>query len=133
MFQDVKGKEVQKQAFATFDITPPENIMMDFDFENRVVIMKNKKTQQMIILFGSEHNCEQSISFGKQLIDTFKPKTIFLEEQPLEEKVQETYTDDKTGVTYPGYNKLLDRLSELEMRVFVEQSILRNTHDYQVD
>jgi hypothetical protein len=58
LFQEIKGKELQKQAFQTFGITPPENILMDFDFENRVVIMKNRKTQQMIILFGSEHHCE---------------------------------------------------------------------------
>jgi hypothetical protein len=43
---------------ATFNLNPPDNMMIDFDFENRVVIMKNRKTQQMIILFGSEHNCE---------------------------------------------------------------------------
>lgn len=45
----------------------------------------------MIIMFGSEHHCEQSIQFGKQLIDTFKPKTIFIEDTPLEERVQELY------------------------------------------
>ena len=50
---------------AVFEMKPPDNIMMDFDFENRVVIMKNKATKQMIIVFGSEHNCEHSIGFGK--------------------------------------------------------------------
>jgi hypothetical protein len=72
---------------ATFNLNPPDNMMIDFDFENRVVIMKNRKTQQMIILFGSEHNCEQSIAFGKQLIDTFKPKTLFIEDTPLESEI----------------------------------------------
>ena len=64
LFHEIKGKELSKQAMVAFDLRPPENIMMDFDFENRVVIMKNKQTKQMIIVFGSEHNCEQSIQFG---------------------------------------------------------------------
>jgi hypothetical protein len=85
LFHEIKGKELSKQAMLAFDLQPPENIMMDFDFENRVVIMKNKATKQMIIVFGSEHNCEHSIQFGKQLIDTFKPKTLFIEDAPLEE------------------------------------------------
>ena len=72
--------------------------------------MKNKKTKQMIITFGSEHNCEQSIGFGKQLMETFKPKTLFLEDSPLEERTQESYTDEK-GVTYPVVNKVIDRLT----------------------
>jgi hypothetical protein len=42
LFNEIKGKELSKQAMQAFDLRPPENIMMDFDFENRVVIMKNK-------------------------------------------------------------------------------------------
>ena len=88
LFQEIKGKELTKQALAAFDMHPPDNIMMEFDFENRVVIMKIKVTKQMIIVFGSEHNCEQSIGFGKQLMDTFRPKTIFIEDTPLEEPIK---------------------------------------------
>jgi hypothetical protein len=110
LFQGVNAKESSKQALQAFGIEPPENILIDFDFENRVVIMKNKKTKQMIIMFGSEHNCEQSIGFGKQLMDTFKPKTLFLEDSPLEERTQEEHTDDK-GFTYPPVNKVIDRLN----------------------
>lgn len=95
LFQGVNAKDSSKLALQAFGIEPPENILLDFDFENRVVIMKNKKTKQMIIMFGSEHNCEHSIGFGKQLMDTFKPKTIFLEDSPLEEGVQEGHTDEK--------------------------------------
>lgn len=58
LFQGVNAKESSKAALKAFGISPPDNIMIDFDFENRVVIMKNKKTKQMIIVFGSEHNCE---------------------------------------------------------------------------
>jgi hypothetical protein len=110
LFQGVNAKEASKQALKAYGIEPPENIMIDFDVENRVVIMKNKKTKQMIIVFGSEHNCEQSIGFGKQLMDTFKPKTLFLEDSPLEERIQDLYTDEN-GFTYPAVNKVIDRLN----------------------
>jgi len=43
-------------------------------------------------------------------MDTFKPKTLFLEDSPLEERTQESYTDEK-GVTYPVVNKVIDRLT----------------------
>ncbi len=105
LFQGVNPKESSKQALQAYGIEPPESILIDFDFENRVVIMKNKKTKQMIILFGSEHNCDQSIGFGKQLMDTFKPKTIFMEDSPLEERINEQFTDDK-GYTIPALNKI---------------------------
>lgn len=133
LFNDVKGKEVQKQALATFALNPPENIMMDFDFENRVVIMKNKKTQQMMILFGSEHQCEQSISFGKQLIDTFKPKTLFVEAEPLEESSEESRYDEVQGTTFPGASKIIDSVKGLELNAFIQASIIQNTDAYQVD
>lgn len=68
----------------------------------------------MIIMFGSEHNCEHSIGFGKQLMDTFKPKTLFLEDSPLEESLQEGHTDDQ-GLYIPGVNKIVDRLSGAEL------------------
>ena len=45
MFSDIKGKELQKQAMQTFKLEAPENLLVDFDFENRVIIMKNRKTQ----------------------------------------------------------------------------------------
>ena len=45
LFQEIKGKELSKQAMIAFEMKPPDNIMMDFDFENRVVIMKNKVTK----------------------------------------------------------------------------------------
>jgi hypothetical protein len=106
--------------------------MMEFDFENRVMIMKNKKTKQMIILFGSEHQCEQSIAFGKQLMDTFKPKTLFLEDSPLEERLQEAFTDDQ-GYKIPAVNKVQDRLRGSQLQMFIQESIVMNKEAYEVD
>ena len=114
-------------ALHAFGIDPPDNILLDFDFENRVVIMKNKKTKQMIIMFGSEHNCEHSIAFGKQLMDTFKPKTVFMEDSPLEERVGE----GEKGVE--GVNKVVDRLAGEELKEFIMGSIVMNKEAYEVD
>ena len=100
LFQEVPRKEISKQAKQLFKIEPTENLLMDFDFENSVVIMKNSKTQQVIILYGSKHDCEQSINFGKQLLDTFKPKTLVIEEQPLSRKLTPEETDSK-GFVHP--------------------------------
>lgn len=116
-------------ALHAFGIEPPENILIDFDFENRVVIMKNKKTKQMIIMFGSEHNCEHSIGFGKQLMDTFKPKTVFLEDSPLEERA----SGDEKGLKEEGVTKVVDRLAGEELKEFIMGSIVMNKEAYEVD
>ena len=116
-------------ALQAFGIEPPENILIDFDFENRVVIMKNKKTKQMIIMFGSEHNCEHSIGVGKQLMDTFKPKTVFLEDSPLEERV----SGDEKGLKEEGVTKVVDRLAGEELKEFIMGSIVMNKEAYEVD
>ena len=80
----MKHKEAVKQASKMYGLNPmPDYMLIDFDFENGVVIMKNKNTNQVIILYGSEHESEPSIQFGKQLMDTFKPRTLLLEDSPL--------------------------------------------------
>jgi hypothetical protein len=129
LFQGVNAKDSSKLALHAFGIEPPENILIDFDFENRVVIMKNKKTKQMIIMFGSEHNCEHSIGFGKQLMDTFKPKTVFLEDSPLEERV----SGDEKGLKEEGVTKVVDRLAGEELKEFIMGSIVMNKEAYEVD
>lgn len=55
-----------------------------------------------------------------------------MEDTPLEERVQEPYEDEK-GLIYPGVNKVIDRVSANELRIFIEQSIVSNTDQYQVD
>ncbi|CDW77264.1 UNKNOWN [Stylonychia lemnae] len=130
--QDVKQKDAQKQAFEIYQISPPENLLIDFDFENRVVIIKNKKTQQMIILFGSDHHCEDSINFGKQLMDTFKPQTIMVEEKPIETLKQELYEDDK-GNIYPQINDLISVLKGQEYKSFIQESVIENPENFTYD
>lgn len=44
LFQEVKPKQATKLAYQAFDLNLPGNMLLDFDFENRVVIMKNKNT-----------------------------------------------------------------------------------------
>jgi hypothetical protein len=86
----------------------------------------------MIIVFGSEHNCEHSIGFGKQLIDTFKPKTVFIEDNPLEEPLKQGERDEN-GFVYPGINKVIDRLQGEEMVHFIKESIVNNKEAYDLD
>lgn len=86
----------------------------------------------MIILFGSEHHCEQSINFGKQLIDTFKPKSILIEERPLEISKQDAFEDDN-GLIYPQINEQIYKLKNVELKNFIEQSILKDEESYEVN
>ena len=34
-------------------------------------------------------------------MDTFKPKTLIVEESPLQEKIRDAYNDEKNGFIYP--------------------------------
>mmetsp|Transcript_13062 Transcript_13062/g.20283 ORF Transcript_13062/g.20283 Transcript_13062/m.20283 type:complete len:83 (+) Transcript_13062:139-387(+) len=71
-------------------VMPPEHISVSFDFQNKVVLFLNRQSQQTIILYGSEaeglppQQATGIVQFGNQLIDQFKPKTIIVEEQPLQ-------------------------------------------------
>lgn len=51
----------------------------------------------------------------------------------MEEKLQDPYTDDKTGFTYPGVNKIIDSVKDTELSAFIDASILLNTDAYTVD
>ena len=74
LFQDVKRKEVTLQTCRLLGIDlPPDQFRLDFDFQNSVVILQNRESGQTIVIHGSDHSDKSSISFGKQLLDTFKP------------------------------------------------------------
>jgi len=40
-----------------------------------------------MVIYGSIHADEKSITFGHQLMDTFKPKTLLVEDGPLQAKL----------------------------------------------
>ena len=85
LFQEVKRKEVALQTCRLWGIElDPEKFRVDFDFQNSVFILQNKMSGQTIIVHGSVHEEASSISFGKQLIDTFKPSSILVEDGPLQ-------------------------------------------------
>jgi hypothetical protein len=65
-------------------------------------------------------------------MDTFKPKTIFLEDSPLEERVREEQRDEK-GLKEPGVTKVVDRLTGEELKEFIMGSIVMNKEAYEVD
>ena len=81
----MKRKEVALKACQLWEIElPPEQFRVDFDFQNNVAILQNRQTGQTIIIYGSQIDEEKSIGFGKQLLDTFKPKSILIENSPLQ-------------------------------------------------
>lgn len=55
IFKEVRRQEAQKLAFSSLfgGVTPPEHISLSFDFENKVVLILNKESQQTIILCGT--------------------------------------------------------------------------------
>ena len=95
LFQDMKRKEVALKACKLWDIElPADQFRVDFDFQNSVAILQNKTSGQTIIIHGGSQD-EQSISFGKQLIDTFKPKSVLVDDGPLQaEKVARAISDE---------------------------------------
>lgn len=64
----------------------------------------NKKSQQTILMYGTNaegQEAEGQIRFGQQLIDQFKPKTLIVEESPIQIERQEGYLDENSGLYYP--------------------------------
>ena len=53
-------------------------------------------------------------------MDTFKPRTVFLEDSPLEERVD-------------GGVKVVKKVSGQVMQEFIQESIVMNKESYEVD
>lgn len=84
LFAEMPRKEVAIKTSQLMGIQlPPDDYRIDFDHQNRVVILQNRLASQSIIIYGSMHDQLSSIQFGKQLLDTFKPQTILVEDGPL--------------------------------------------------
>ena len=56
-------------------------------------------------MYGSENRKEDSIKFGTQLIDTFKPLSILLEDEPFSERESPKMLSDKVEI--PGTETVL--------------------------
>ena len=79
MFKDVRRAEAVKLAYQTLfgGMKPPEHISVNFDFENKVVLLLNKTSKQTIVLCSTQsadnltvvQDIERIIRFGQQLID----------------------------------------------------------------
>lgn len=64
------------------------------------------------MIYGSQHTDERSIAFGKQLIDTFKPKSLLLEDGPLQTKLISPQVGD--GLFAPKAYELLTGLEGIQ-------------------
>jgi hypothetical protein len=70
LFNEPKRNNISKQGVQKLlgNIEVPEHLSVNFDFENRVVILLNKRSQQTILLYASQPQ-GRHIAFGKQLQD----------------------------------------------------------------
>ena len=84
-------------------------------------------------MHGSEHEEPSSISFGKQLIDTFKPSSVLVEDGPLQVVEQAEFRCPDTGFIYPESYSLTDELYGDVCNEFVRRSIEENNSAYVVD
>ena len=56
LFAEMPRKEVAQKTCDLIKMKlPEEEYRVDFDHQNKVVIMSNKRTSQTIILYGSQH------------------------------------------------------------------------------
>lgn len=75
-------------------------------------------------------SAESQIDFGKKLLDQFKPKTIIIEESPLQVISQEPKFQD--GLWYPEVNDSTYALSGEDFELFMTKSVIENEH-YVID
>lgn len=108
---------------------PPDYISVNFDFENKVVIFLNKKSQQTILLYGSQvagkdpNEAESIVRFGQQLIDHFKPMSILVEESPLQIPKQESFANDQ-GIIFPAVSENISQLKGSDFEAFIESQVI---------
>ena len=133
LFQDIKRKEVALLTSKLWELEfDPEQFRVDFDFQNSVSILQNKASGQTIVVHGSQHGDKKSISFGMQLIDTFKPLSILVEDGPLQIVKESGYECDKTGFVYPEIYDLTHELSGELADTFIT-NLEANTEAYRID
>jgi hypothetical protein len=84
LFKEMDRKDVANKACELWGIElPDDRFRLDFDFQNRVSLIHNKQTQQVLIIHDAGELKLENLAFGKQLIDEFKPKIILAEVSPL--------------------------------------------------
>ena len=74
------------------------------------------------------HDQASSINFGKQLIDTFKPSTILVEDGPLNTLKKPKRTEG--GLNFPPEFDSLNKLEGSQISDFVNLHILSNKDAY---
>ena len=79
------------------------------------------------------HSDKSSINFGKQLIDTFKPQSILLEDGPLQVPKDLEFTCPDTGFTHPATYDLTHELAGKVADEFIRRSIEDNSDAYRMD
>lgn len=141
IFKETRRNESQKMAAGSIlkGAEIPEHISVNFDFENKVVIFLNKKSQQTILLYGNSLQPGQSntqanegaVRFGFQLMDQFKPSTILVQESPLQLVKQAGFTEN--GLIHPAVNDSIFQLKGEDFENFIKHSVVEQESVYSID
>ena len=84
-------------------------------------------------MHGSQHAEKTSIDFGKQLIDTFKPSSILVEDGPMQVPKTEEYACQDSGLVYPATYELTHEIGGSIADQFIRQNIEGNKEVYKID
>lgn len=49
---------------------------IDFDFQNKLVLIKDENLNKTVVIHSTTNFTEDSINFGKKLIDVFTPEVL---------------------------------------------------------
>jgi len=93
------------------------------------VLCSTQKADNLTVV----QDIERIIRFGQQLIDQFKPKTIFIQESPLQILHQEAKFDERLGMTVPPVSESIKALKGEDLSFFINDSILGDADTYQYD
>ncbi|CAI2358882.1 unnamed protein product [Moneuplotes crassus] len=82
LLKECSHSEARATANTELDIDLPKSYNIDYDFQSKLVMIKNEATNRTIIIHSSQNFTEESVNFGKKLIDAFSPEVLFCELPP---------------------------------------------------
>ncbi|CAI2358907.1 unnamed protein product [Moneuplotes crassus] len=104
LFKECKNREIRNTTNAQLGINLPQNYKqvlilnsrIDYDFQNKLVMIKDETANRTVIINSSLNFIEENINFGKKLIDVFNPEVLFCELAP---KTTQINQDDIKNTT----------------------------------
>lgn len=89
-------KLLKTRLVNTLSIPKSDNYNINVDIENNMIVLQDKKFEENLIVFADlTHNGIQSINFYNSLMNTVKPYSIFVEQEPFEIYQQNKLNSEK--------------------------------------